>query len=97
MGSPGSEGRTVPGLEAELQFQAGTKHTAGAVAGETDGAAAVSAGVPGVLEAQEQPDQVERMLLKGSVQLQPQQTGSAETTAGPELPGSSAVDKHKST
>ena len=56
MGSPGSEGRTAPGLGAELQFQAGTKHTAGAVAGETDGAAAVSAGVPGVLVAQEQPD-----------------------------------------
>jgi len=56
MGSPGSARRTVPGLEAELQFQAGTKHTAGAVVGETDGAVAVSAGVPGVLVAQEQPD-----------------------------------------
>lgn len=37
------------------------------------------------------------MLLKGSAQLQLQQTGSAETTAAPELPGSSAVDKSKNT
>jgi hypothetical protein len=43
-------------MEAELQFQAGTKHTGEAVAVETDGAAAVSAGVLGVLVAQEQPD-----------------------------------------
>jgi hypothetical protein len=56
MGSPGSEGRTVPGLGAELQFQAGTKHTAGAGVGETDGVAVMSAGVPGVPVVQEQPD-----------------------------------------
>jgi hypothetical protein len=54
--SPGSEGRTGLVLAAELQLQAGIRRTAGAVAVETAGAAARSAGVFVVLEAQEQPD-----------------------------------------
>jgi hypothetical protein len=56
VGSPGSEGRIGLALGAELQFQAGTRHTAGAAAVETADAAAVSVGVSVVLEAQEQPD-----------------------------------------